>query len=452
MRTNSSFSAAFLLTAGLLAPTVALGQTATGAEKPSADTALTLYNQGPAAVWQTRELTLENGPQTLGWPDAPQLLAESLWLAGEGVTLEAATVPGIADSSPAAMLARRVGQSVTLLPVAGGEPREATLVSAAGSTAVVRVDDRFELVDGDSAWRIVWPADDDTGLQLQVHADSAGRQPVTLAYQRGGINWQASYSGRFDAQDGSLALQSLAVIENSSGGSVQAARLALIAGDVARTTGEQPPRPMMMARADVAASEAAPQQAGSYYRYTLDAPLDLASGSTQAVALMDAQTFDVEREYRIENRWYAGDTTQRNHAEVRLRFDNASGQPLPAGPVRVYSGGPSVMLLGEDRIGNTPDGAPVTLTLGQAFDITAERRAVESSQQGNERRQTVEVTLYNARREAVSVTVAEHLPDGADIVSESIEHESKTAREATWEVKVPGKGETTLTYTVAWTR
>ncbi len=455
MRANPFSSAAVLLTAGLLAPAVALGQTTTpaGANKPSADTRLTLYNQGPAAVWQMRDLSLENGSQTIAWPDAPQLLPESLWLAGEGVTLQSATVNGAANASPAAMLARRVGQSVTLLPVAGGEPREATLVSAAGSTAVVRVEDRFELVGENSAWRIVWPAENDTGLRLRVQADSAGRQPVTLTYQRGGINWHASYSGHYDAQEDKLTLQSLAAVENSSGGPVRADSLALIAGDVARTGGQRPPRPMMMARAEAADSAAAPQQAGSYYRYTLDAPLDLASGSTQVIALMDAQTFDVEREYRIENPWYGRDAgTQRDHAEIRLSFDNGSGLPLPAGSARIYGGGSSsAILLGEDRIGNTPDGAPVTLTLGQAFDITAERRVVESSQEGNEHRQTVEVTLRNARSKAATVTVVENLPNGAKIVSESAEHASKTAREATWKVNVPGEGEATLTYTVAWT-
>lgn len=443
---------ALFLAAVLLAPAVVLAANGQGnAETQTADTAITLYNQGPAVVWQTRELSLNSGIQTLVWPSTPtQLLPESLWLAGDGVMLEAATVNGAASNNPTAMLAARVGQSVTLLPADGGKPRQATLMSVAGSTAVVRVDDRFELIDSNSALRIAWPAESSTGLQLTVHADNAGRQPVTLAYQRGGITWHASYTGRYAAKEGTLTLQSLAVIENTSGDPARADHLALIAGDVARTAGGAP-RPMLMARAATVESFAAPQQADGYYRYTLDTPLDLESGATRIVALMGAQVLDSEREYRIENVWYTGDTIQRDHAKIRLSFKNSTGVPLPAGPVRVY-GQSQAMLLGEDHIGNTPVGAPVALTLGQAFDITAARGVVKSSRQGDKHRQTVEITLHNARREAVTVTVVEHPPKGAEIVSESAEHESKTASKAIWEVGVPGKGETTLTYTAAWTR
>jgi hypothetical protein len=343
-----------------------------------------------------------------------------------------------------------VGQSVTLIPADGGKPRQATLVSVAGSTAVVRVNERFELIDSNSALRIAWPAESDAGLQLTVHADKAGRQPVTLAYQRDGITWHASYTGRYGAKAGTLTLQSLAVIENTSGDPAQADHLALIAGDVARAKGGAP-RPMLMARAATAESFAAPQQAGGYYRYTLDTPLDLESGATRVMALMGARVLDSKREYRIENAWYTGDSIQRDHAKIRLSFKNSTGLPLPAGPVRVY-GQSKAMLLGEDHIGNTPIGAPVTLTLGQAFDITAEHRVVKSSGKGDKHRQTVEITLYNARRGAVTVTVVEHLPKDAEIVSESAGHESKTAGKAIWEVGVPGEEKTTLTYTVTWPR
>lgn len=442
---------ALSLAAALLAPIMlwaANSQANTAAQ--TTDTSITLYNQGPAVVWQTRALCLASGTQTLVWPSAPtQLLPESLWLAGDGVTLEAATINDAASNNPLAMLAERVGQSVTLLPTGGGEPRQVTLVSVAASTLVVRSNGRFELIDRNAGWRITWPAERDIGLQLTVHAEKAGRQPVTLAYQRGGITWHASYTGHYDPQASTLTLQSLAVIENTSGGPVQADQVALIAGAVARVAGGAP-RPVLMAQAAAAKASTAPQQTGGYYRYTLNTSLALESGATRVIALMAPQTLEVERDYRIEYAWYTGTTRPRQHAEIRLNFKNSTSLPLPAGPVRVYAQA-KTMLLGEDRIGNTPVGAPVTLTLGRAFDITAQRRVIKSREQGDKHRQTVEVTLYNARHAPVTVTVVAHLPQGAEIIAESAEHQAKTATQATWAVGVPATGKTTLTYTVAWT-
>lgn len=446
MRTKWMIATATALTMALAAP---LASVAARADS-SAGTALTIYNQGPAVVWQTRKLALDAGTQTLEWPGtSPSVVAESLWLAGEGVSLISAIVPG-ARAGPRGMLARRIGRIVTLISTVSDRTRQATLVSVGQSSAVVRAGDRLVMIDAFSKCQIAWPAPKYRGgLKLTVTAESSGRQPVTLAYQRSGVNWHASYTARFYPEQGTLKLQSLAIIENSSNAPLAADQVALVAGDVARTGATPRPRVYMMAEAASAKATPEPEQAGSYYRYSLDKPIDLRPGATQVLALMRAQTLDVEREYVIEDAWYRGASARRSHATIRLRFENTTGKPLPAGPVRVYGQG-KAMLLGEDRIGNVPKGAPVTLVLGEAFDITAQRRITGSSERGNVHKQTVEVTVYNARKEPVDVTLVEHLPDDADIVSESIGHASKTASKVVWRLDVPAQGKTVLTYTARW--
>lgn len=435
-----------VLTASLMWPVSVL---AVSGQTKEADTALTIYNQGPAVVWQTRNLPLEQGRQTIGWPGtSPQMVAESLWLASDSVSLMRATIPG-AQASPSALLARRIGQTVTLISTVSDHTRQATLVSVAGTNAVVRAGDRLVMLDAFSNWHIAWPATKYTGgLKLTVHADSGGEQPVTLAYQRSGVTWHASYTARFNPEHSALKLQSLAVIQNSGNAPLQAGRVALVAGDVARTNQPQP-RMHMMARAASAKATPEPEEAGSYYRYSLDKAVGLRAGATQVLTLMHAQTLDVEREYVVEGTWYRGASGQRSHASIKLTFENTTGKPLPAGPVRVYGQG-KAMLLGEDRIGNMPKGAPVTLKLGEAFDITAKRRITQSSEQGKVHKQTVEVAVYNARDEAVTVTLNEHLPDDAEILSESTEHDSRTASKAVWHLDVPAQGKTVLTYSFRW--
>lgn len=418
-------------------------------DSSAVDTALTLYNQGPAVVQQTRRLQLQQGRQTIVWPSAStRLVAQSLWLAGDGVRLVEALVPA-GEVGPQAMLARREGRSVTLVSSDGETRREATLVSVSGSNVIVRVDDRLEYLDGEH-WRITWPATHTDGaLQLSVQAQASGEQPLTLTYQRGKVNWQASYTGQYDAEQGRLTLQSLAVVHNGANAPVQADQVALVAGNVNRTAGPNAPQPYMMARAASAKAVSGPQQAGGYYRYELAQPLALPAGATRVLALMDAQSVAVSREYRIEGSWYRGSADQRTHATIRLTFDNTTGKPLPAGPVRIYGHG-QAMLLGADKIGNIPVGAPVTLRLGQAFDVTARRRVTASSESGKTHKRSMQITVYNARDEATRVTLAEALPQGARIVSESDEHVRKSARQALWKLQVPADGKTQLSYTVQW--
>lgn len=440
--------------AALALPAIALGQnTAT----PAANTALTLYNQGAAVVGQSRQAYLDAGRQVLSWPGMPQqIVADSLWLAGDGVILNAATVSGQPDTDPLGLLQQRIGLPVTLLPTDDDkEPRQATLVGISDTRAVVRIDDRLQLIDMDRGeWRIAWPApqgrSSPTALQLTITAEQAGMQSLTLAYQRPAVNWHASYTGRYDAEQGTLKLQALAVISNASGSPIEAGQVALVAGDVARTS-EPQPRPMMMVRAAVAdmAMAAEKTAGGGYYRYELEGGINLDAGATQLLPLMQAQTLQVEQTYRIEGQWHRFGTAQRTHATIRLQFENSSGQPLPAGPVRIYGQAPA-MLLGEDQIGNIPAGAPVTLTLGQAFDITAERHLLKASREDDTHSRMIEITVFNARDKAATATLVEHLPEGAEITSESIKHERKTARKAVWTVTVPAGGETALTYSIRW--
>jgi len=449
MRTNLKLLAAALTTASL-APLATLA-----ADANNSDTVVTLYNNGPAVVWQTRQMDLQQGTQSIDWPSVPaSMLADSLWFAGDAVSLVDATVAaqhGGPNPDPQALLARRVGQSVTLIATDSDRTRQATLVSVAGNAVVVKVDGRMEWLDDNSGWRIAWPAQQPAAdaLKLSVDAESAGEQPLTLAYQRADVNWHASYTGRFNSQDGTLQLQSLAVLENKDTSPLQADEVALIAGDVARTSDARP-KVMMMARtasADSAAPQ--PQSAGGYYRYDLEQPVAINAGGTQILALMPVQTLQAEREYYIEDSWYRGTSTQRRHASMRLSFDNTSGQPLPAGPVRIYGQG-RAMLLGENQIDNTPPDAPVTLTLGRAFDVTSERRVTASSQDDKTHKQTLKIDVYNARNEDTRVHLIEHFPRNAQVVSESAEHDSDSAGQARWQLSVPAHGKTTLTYTVQW--
>ncbi|MES1949679.1 hypothetical protein S4A8_02430 [Salinisphaera sp. S4-8] len=429
---------------------------ATPADQSRVD-AMALYNRGAAVVQTTRDIPLKSGAQTIGWPISGRLRADTLWLEGEGVRLTGLST-NMPDDSGQGLLAARIGQPVTLLPAndeGDASAREATLVAANGDTLLVRVDDHIERLGPNSPWRITWPAGDDSaaGLSLDIDADKAGKQALTATYQIDGPSWQASYTGRFDAQAGQLELASMAVIDNSAGARLAADKAWLVAGDVARSTGNAP-APMMMARAEAKVSDAgAPQASGDTYRYALDNGIEVAAGGIRAVSIMAPKTFEATRSYRFENSFYSiSRDSQRSHAQIRLAFDNNADVPLPAGVVRVYDSSGAANLMGEDRIGDTPKQAPVTLTLGTAFDLTSERRLVEDRKTGeNARRRTIEITLHNASADSASVEVIEHLPEGARIESaQPTVADDAPANTAQWQVDVPANGEQTVRYTVSW--
>jgi hypothetical protein len=109
----------------------------------------------------------------------------------------------------------------------------------------------------------------------------------------------------------------------------------------------------------------------------------------------------------------------------------------------------SRQLLGEDRIDHTPAKETVELTVGNAFDIVAERVRTKSEKLAdNLYRSTFEITIRNHRKDDVVVEVLESVGGYWEVVSESLPHRKVSASELAFDVPVPKDGETILVYTV----
>ena len=103
------------------------------------------------------------------------------------------------------------------------------------------------------------------------------------------------------------------------------------------------------------------------------------------MALLAAPTVQVHKEYRLTGSQYyyaaqTGEVDTPHKVAVLLHVDNRKtaglGLPLPAGVVRVYqrdsAGG--AQFVGEDRIDHTPRNETLRLRLGNAFDVTADKK------------------------------------------------------------------------------
>lgn len=428
---------------------------ATGVDSNHAVDAIALYSQGAAVVQDSRTVTLDQGEQTVSWPLIGTIRPDTLWLSGAGVQLTGFNMSAQGPGSSGSTLSDRVGQPVTLR-APGGKTSQGTLVNVDGDTAYVRVDNRIERITAASPTEISWSVgpsktgagSSDSGLTMDVSADQAGKQKLTATYQTHAPSWHASYTGRFDPVCGKLRLASQAVIDNNGRGALDAKQAWLVAGDTSRADGGAP-QPMMMAKMASSASSTAgePQAVGDVYRYPLAHGLHIEAGAVKSVALMQPISVDAKREYRFEN--YALNNTgkSRQHARVSLAFDNSSGEPLPAGAVRIYNAGHAAQLLGGTRIDDTPAGAPVQLALGSAFDITGTHRVTkQSSADGGANTTQVRVELFNAGDKMQKVTVAERLPAGAQLADDAPKPSGGAPDHPEWQVSVPAGGHQTLSY------
>jgi hypothetical protein len=268
------------------------------------------------------------------------------------------------------------------------------------------------------------------------------------------------------AADDRLDLGGWVTLTNRSGTSYRNAGLQLVAGNVNRAPDPAPGMARMMA-GGMPPPAPAPMREESlfeYHLYTLDRPTTIADNQTKQVALLSATAVPVRKEFLLRGaegyyRAALGEAVQKLKVGVYVEFDNRGrdlGVPLPKGVVRVYkkdSAG-NAQFVGEDRIDHTPKNEKVRLKLGDAFDVTADRKQTAFQKVAGTGRYdyvyeaAFEVRLKNAKDEAVAVKVAEPVPGDWEMLSASQAHRKDAANLVSWVVNVPAAGETVLAYRV----
>lgn len=439
--------------------------------------AITIYNEDLALVKDARKVTLDEGTNRIALRDVSGRMRP------ETAQLRSVSAPGSLTLleqnfdfdllTPGKLLEKYVGRNVRIVrthPTTGAETSETAQVLSAQEGVVLKIGDRIETgVPG----RIVFdgvPANlrDRPTLVSDLVSRRAGTQDVELSYLTGGLSWKADYVAELNADDSALDLNGWVTLHNRSGTTYANAKLQLVAGDVNRVREE-----MDMAKAEqrvLMAPTAAPAPMAEealfeYHLYTLNRPTTLADNQTKQVALLGASGVPVTKELLVNGadhyyRASVGEIGRKLKAGVYVEFANREsarlGQPLPKGVVRVYkrdSAG-NAQFVGEDRIDHTPKNETVRLHLGDAFDVTADkkqtdfRRREPANKASYVMESAYEILLRNAKPEAVTVTVREPIPGDWQMLEQSQPHKKVAAGTAEWRIKVPAEGSTTLKYRV----
>jgi hypothetical protein len=451
-------------------------------EKPSTlsdqqSVAVTIYNENLALVKDTRKVTLEAGENRLALREVSgRMRPETALLRSLSHSGSIALIEQNFDFdllTPAKLLEKYVGRTVRVVrthPTTGADSFETATVLAANGGVVLKIGERIETgLPG----RIVYdrvPANlrDRPTLVTSLHSSRAGSQTVELSYLSGGLAWKADYVAELNAADTALDLNGWVTLTNTSGTAYPNARLQLVAGDVNRVRDDMrmaAKSGVAMARAEAPAAPMSQEALFEYHLYTLQRPTTIADNQTKQVSLLTAGGVPVTKELVLQGNDYyyrasVGGIGQKMKVGVFVQLENREssrlGMPLPRGVVRVYKKDSSgnAQFVGEDRIDHTPKNETVRLKLGEAFDVTADKKQTDfkrrepANQASYVYESAYEIVLRNAKKEPATVVVREPVPGDWTMLEQSLRHAKVAAGTAEWRVPVPAEGSTTLRYRV----
>lgn len=436
--------------------------------------AVTIYNDDLALIKDKRHLTFKKGINKLAFREVSgQLRPETAIMRSISHSRALTVMEQNFDFdllTPQKMIEKYVGKKVGVVkthPTTGEETVEEAVVLSANNGVVLRIGDRIETgIPG----RLIFSEVPDNlrdrpTLTMNLYSETDQEQTVELSYLSGGLSWKADYVAELNADDSRVDINGWVTLANTSGATYNNAVLQLVAGDVHQAAPPIRRRPMEVL--DMARAEGAPQMAEEalfeYHLYTLDRPTTILENQTKQVALLQAAEVACAKEYLLAGREYYyqnryGELGDKIKVGVMLAFANAKkdnlGLPLPKGIVRVYKKDSEgrVQFIGEDRIDHTPENETVRLKLGNAFDVTAERKQTDFKKLSGFSRynyafeSAYEIKLKNAKDEEVTVKVVEPLPGDWEITNENLPHKKETAATAAWQVKVPAKNSAVLKY------
>jgi hypothetical protein len=430
--------------------------------------AVTVYNQGFAVVKDTRGLRLADGRVELAFQDvSANIQPETVQLRSltHGARLEVLEQNYRYDLlTPAKLLEKYVGRSITVYRYnekTGAEEKKTAEVLSVEGGVTLRIDGE---VTTNFAGRYAFPDVpqnllDKPTLVWLVASDRA-QQQVELTYLTRALSWRADYVLTLDETDTRAQLTGWVTLDNQSGTSYENAALRLVAGGVNRVP--EGDRDLVATRSNASfegkRQEFKQENLFEYHLYTLGRPTTLLDKETKQVSLLSADDVTVDKKLILNgaSEYYRGGygnrgSTQKVSVFVELKNTerNRLGMPLPKGTVRLYKADASgaLQFLGEDAIDHTPRDEKLKLKVGEAFDVVAERAQKDWKEVGDCLAEAdFEVELRNHKSSDVQVELNEPVGGDWEMLSHSAPYTKVDVTTLRFEVKVPARGSTKVTY------
>ncbi|HWX37731.1 MAG TPA: DUF4139 domain-containing protein [Candidatus Sulfotelmatobacter sp.] len=453
------------------------GEALTTTLADQSELALTVYNSNLSLVRDVRQLNLPAGESVLRFMD----IAASINPAT--VHFRSLTDPAklsVAEQNyeydlldPNKLLQKFVGREVTLVrpKMAGGTTEydevKATLLSLNGAP-VWKIGN--EIVTGLSYESIRFPELPENlyerpTLLWTLQNTGARRQRVEASYLTANLSWSADYVLNVAKDEASGDLDGWVTLVNHSGTQFKNASLQLVAGDLHRVMAQNGMDEMRAMGAVAKSMPAAPQfqqeSFSEYHLYSLNRRTSIFDQESKQISLLNASRFPIRKVYVVNGQtYYYRQAAQpgapiKDPVQVFYKFKNEEkaglGMPLPAGTIRVYqqdSRGGS-LFAGEDHIDHTPKDEEISLHIGNAFDIVAERKQTDYKKLSDRLYEfEYEVTLRNHKEIPISVEVNEPIGGDWEMINSTYKFTKTAAFAAQFDVPVDKDGTSVLKYRV----
>jgi len=449
--------------------------TVTSTEQDQKELAVTVYNSNVALVRDVRHVHLPGGVIDLRYMDiAAQVNPATVHI----VSLTAPKELNVLEQnyeydllSPQKLLQKYVGKELTLIRVIQENnstkevPVKALLLSD-NDGPVWKVGN--EIITGMGADRYVFPDMPENlyskpTLVWLLDNRHTGEQAVEASYLTNQMNWSSDYVLTMHSDQKSADLNGWVTVVNQSGTSFRNAQLQLVAGELNRVMPSGGMRMLEMASKSVRAPAPQFQQEAlsEYHLYTLQRPTSIQNNESKQISLLAAAGAAVEKIFEVDGESYYYQNAQspgepsKEPVKVLIKFKNAEsnslGVPLPAGTVRVYQGDSKgrVQFIGEDRIDHTPKDETVSLHIGNAFDVVAERKQTDYQRLGSHSAEVeYEVSLRNHKPDPITVYVNEPVGGDWTMLNSTFKFEKTAAFAARFTVPVAADSEALLKYRV----
>ena len=402
--------------------------------------AVTVYNSDVALVRDVRRLTLPTGTFRLRFEDVAATInpvtvhLRSLTEADRLSVVEQDYEYDLLD--PQKLLHKYVGREVTLVRQEEQSnstkwtETKALLLSDNNDAPVWKIGG--EIVTGIGVHSYRFPDLPENlysrpTLIWSLQNRSAKAQQVEASYLMSGMSWSADYVLTVGRDEKLADLDGWVTVVNNAGTAFPNANLQLVAGQINRAM-----RGGVLGGV-VADSMGAPKQVPQfaqenfleYHLYTLERRTSLENTESKQISLLNGTKVPVEKILRVAGNAGYYRTAQRmgepvtEPVMVYYKFKNAAsgglGMPLPAGTVRVYQadskGG--AQFAGVDSIAHTPKDEDISIHVGNAFDVVAERKQTDwktVSKRVNE--MEYQIAIRNHKDTPITVEVRE--PVGGD--------------------------------------
>jgi len=439
------------------------------------DLAVTVYNSNIALVRDVRQLTLPSGNFRLKFMDIAATVNPAT------VHFRSLTEPeklAVIEQNyeydllePAKLLHKYVGKEVTLIrsyqenSSTKREEIKAILLSDNNGPVWKIGNDIVTGMFAESYRFPEVPANlyDRPTLLMSLDNSGARKHQIEASYLATNLSWNSDYVLTVARDDKVADLDGWVTLANNSGTAFHNARLQLVAGDLNRLPVGR--NEVMEMRAMTKAVPAAPnfqqESFSEYHLYSLSRRTSVEDKETKQISLLQGSGLPVEKVFVVNGQnsyyhnQYSPGSPQKDPVMVFYKFKNEDkaglGMPLPAGNLRVYQkdskGG--VLFIGEDRIGHTPKDETVTVHIGNAFDVVAERKQTDYKRiDTHVWEMEFEITLRNHKESPIVVEVNEPIGGDWEMLSSSYKFTKTAAWAAQFKVPVDKNATSVLKYRI----